>query len=95
MLPVQLLYCIFESLSTKEYNELQDTLQIKKAEIPKGSVLTHPLERQRYVFLLLEGKAHAVRYASNGRETDYVLLQKGELLSEAADLLGEGYYPTA
>ena len=89
MLPVQLLSRIFESLSTKEYNELEDILRIKKAVIPKGSVLTHPLERQRYVFLLLEGKAHAVRYASDGRETDYALLQKGDLLSEAADLLGE------
>lgn len=86
---MQLLSRIFESLSTKEYNELEDILRIKKAVIPKGGFLTPSSDRHRYVFLLLEGKAHAVRYASNGRETDYILLQKGDLLSESADLLAE------
>jgi len=85
MLPVQLLCRIFESMPEKEFNELEAALQIGKAEIPKGGVLSCSSERHGHIFLLLEGKAHAVRYASDGRETDYTLFQKGDLISEVAN----------
>lgn len=82
---MQLLCRIFESISEKEFNELEAALQIGKTEIPKGGVLSCPSERRGCIFFLLEGKAHAVRYASDGRETDYTVFRKGDLISETGN----------
>ena len=87
MLPVQLLHRYFESVPTKEFEELKVALQIGQKEIPKGGALLRPSERSRYVFLLLSGEAHAVCYASDGREVDYTVFKAGDLLSEASDYL--------
>lgn len=87
MLPVQLLHRIFESISPKEYKEMEAVLQIRQKEIPKGGVLLRQSDRRRFVFLLLKGSAHAVRYAPDGRETDYTQLSQGDLLSEASDFI--------
>ncbi len=84
---MQLLHRYFESISTKEYEELKAALQIGQKEIRKGGALLRPSERSRYVFLLLSGEAHAVRYASDGREVDYTAFKAGDLLSEASDYL--------
>ena len=84
---MQLLNRFFESITTKEYSELESTLQIRQRMIPKGGALFRQSDRCSYVFLLLSGKAHAVRYALDGREVDYTIYTAGDLLSEASDFL--------
>lgn len=83
MLPMQLNHRIFRGIDTKSIEPLIDALQVKCREVPRGSALLAQGDENKYICILLKGKAHAVRYTSEGRQVDYALLNEGALYGYA------------
>ena len=85
---MQLLKDVFKGISQEERQKLEAELDLGYREMIPGEFLSCRELRHGYVYILYSGKAHAVRYASDGREVDYHLFESGELLTEASDLFG-------
>ncbi len=83
---MQLYHQIFDGIPKSELKTLLDTLQMQKRTYPKGSLLLEQGEENRYIRILQQGIAHAVRYTVDGREVDFAVLHDGDLFGDALAL---------
>ena len=95
MLPMQLIHRIFRGIDNLDKDELLKVLRAKTFAATKGSVLLSQGECNENIYVLLGGKAHAVRYTSGGREVDYALLEEGALFGYALAFSGSTPSPVS
>ncbi len=77
---------IFHGIPQKERSAFLQSLMAERRSYLKGAMLLGQGEENRYICVLESGKAHAVRYAPDGRETDFALLREGDLFGDALAL---------
>ncbi len=81
---------MFRNLTEEEMKFLNENMIIK--EYKKGEQIYSPLERCKYLSLLLSGEVKLVKYSGDGRAQIVAILKKGEVFAEAI-VFEELHYP--